>query len=89
LPPLKTGKPQSSRLAGEYYCPELDTTYAVRPNGKNLKLVFKASDPLELIQIKHGLFKAGFSLTLQVDKPGRGKFTLCAGRVKNLVFARK
>ena len=90
LPRFRMSPAQSSKLAGDYYCPELDTTYTISSTGK--KLTTPITDPgeglLDLQPIRHGLFKAGPHLTLRFNKTGRA-FYLGAGRVKDLLFRRE
>jgi len=90
LPPIKTRPAQIAGYAGEYYCPELDASHKITVKGKTMQFLLKGeTDPLEMHQVKKDLFKAGSSVTIQMDKPARRKLTLSTGRVKDMVFTRK
>lgn len=89
LPPMKISAAQAAKLTGDYYCPELNTTYTVNSNGKKLKTGIQDEELPDLQPVKRDLFKAGPYLTLQFKKPGRARFSLNAGRVRDLVFYRK
>ncbi|MHB0995059.1 MAG: serine hydrolase domain-containing protein [Elusimicrobiales bacterium] len=90
IPRMKKGRTPGAKLAGDYYCPELNTTYKVNSRGTRLETVIAdpGEDLLDLEPVKPGLFKAERYLTVQFNKSCRS-FSLGAGRVKDLMFVKK
>jgi len=86
LPTYNITAARSRRLAGNYYCDELNTSYGITAKGKTLKLNRKGAPEETLVPLKKDLFKAGPYITLRFKA---GSFSLVAGRVKNIRFSKR
>lgn len=82
----------AKQYTGSYYSEELDVTYKISENDKQLFCSIKGKKPAPLHPIKQDLFSMGDVLEMTFERDGRNQITgfeVNAGRVTNLKFSRK